>query len=345
MTAVAATYADGRSARLHSVSLAIRDGSLTISGDAVDRSVPLEAVEITDRLGAAPRLVRFWDGAVCEPLDRREFEAVLAAAGVGHSRVSAWERNLLSLAGCWLVLAVVLTLAYRSLLPALAEELANNLPDPAVEQLSIHTLQVLDRTTFQPSELPPARQSDIRSAFNGLHLPPARGSRPHEVLFRGAPDIGPNALALPSGLLVLFDDLVLLARDDREILGILAHEAGHVAGRHGERELLQNSAVALLVTWFIGDISALAAIAPTALLQAKYSRDFEHEADDYAATMLRAKGISPEHLANILERLESVMDARGGSTIDYLSTHPATRERLDRLRAGASTERGVSPGR
>ena len=103
-----------------------------------------------------------------------------------------------------------------------------------------------------------------------------------------------------------------------------------VQRRHGLRHLLQNSVVALLITWYVGDVGALAAAAPTAILQAKYSRDFEREADDYAAESLRQNGIPLSHLADILLRLEQ--SHGGSSATSYLSSHPAAAERLERLR-------------
>ena len=157
--------------------------------------------------------------------------------------------------------------------------------------------------------------------------------RRYEIQFRKSPSIGANALALPGGTIVITDDLVKLAQDDREILGVLAHESGHVVRRHGERQILQGSAIVLLVTWFVGDANALAAAAPTALLQAKYSRDLEREADAHAIGVLRRNGIPTRYLASILERFARTEPSGGNaSMLDYLSTHPATAERLARLR-------------
>jgi Zn-dependent protease with chaperone function len=146
--------------------------------------------------------------------------------------------------------------------------------------------------------------------------------------------VGANALALPAGIIVLTDELVKLARDDREIEAVLAHEFGHQRQRHILRHLLQDSTAALLVAVTIGDLSALtslAAAAPTLLLQMKFSRDFEREADDFALDYLARKNIPPETFAAILERLEkSRPGGRDGS--DFLSTHPDVRVRIERAR-------------
>jgi predicted Zn-dependent protease len=89
------------------------------------------------------------------------------------------------------------------------------------------------------------------------------------------------------------------------------------------------------VTWLVGDVSAIVAAAPTALLQAKYSRDLEREADSYALVALRVNGIPTEHFAVMLERLEHSAEDRGGiraGALDYLSSHPVTSERIERVR-------------
>lgn len=101
---------------------------------------------------------------------------------------------------------------------------------------------------------------------------------------------------------------------------------------------MQRSALAVTIGWITGDLGSMMAAAPTALLNAKYSRDFEREADTYAADLLRARGIRPAVLADILERLDAYERQRTGvpgdlDMPDYLASHPATDERLAYLRS------------
>jgi Zn-dependent protease with chaperone function len=168
-------------------------------------------------------------------------------------------------------------------------------------------------------------------------LPDADQRVRFKVLFRKSDLLGANAFALPTGTIIVTHQQVALAKDDDEIAAVLAHEAGHVVRRHGVRQLLQDSVVSLSVTWYIGDISSLVALAPTALLQANYSRELEREADRYAAETLRLNNVSLEAMARMLVRLDESRDSAeaGGSKegmLDYLSTHPVTRERLEEFR-------------
>lgn len=147
--------------------------------------------------------------------------------------------------------------------------------------------------------------------------------------------MGPNAFALPSGDIVVLDQLVELAENDDEVAGVIAHELGHVAYRHGLRQLIQSSVVSFVVGIYFGDVSSLAASFGALALESRYSREFEHEADAYGARSLLAAGLGSEPLAAMLERMEKAHAEKGGkaSRESLLSSHPDTAERVARLRA------------
>ena len=331
---VPAIYFDGRTARAYPVTIDLAAGRMTVTGTVVARDETIDAVEITDEIGLTPRLVRFSDGAFCEVTDVAALGVLLDRQGIARSAVSRWERHRGWIAAAIVLFLVTLVVAYRYGVPALAHSVAMNLPAPAVDLIGTHTLAILDRTVFTTSEVPGPRQAEIVAAFGQLRLPDGRAPQ-YPILFRRSEALGANALALPSGVIIVTDGLVELAKDDREILGVLSHEVGHIDQRHGLRQLLQNSIVTLFVAGYLGDVGGLVASAPTVLLQAKYSRDFEREADGYAADVLNANGIALGHLADILERFGSQKPTDGSPRLtgpDYLSTHPATAERLDFLR-------------
>jgi Zn-dependent protease with chaperone function len=327
---VQAVCFDGRSATARPVTIEFVGGRMFVEGPGLCFDTPLEAVEITDRLGHTPRQLRFPDGGFCEVADSDDFERLLTGEGAQSSAVDRWERSGRAAAIAVVALVSAGFLAYRFGVPMLADSVARNLPGTVVNSLSDNAARMLDQLVFAPTKIPQDRQSDLRFAFGRLRLPGHHGPRTEQIEFRRSDALGPNALALPSGRIIVTDALMALAKDDRELLGVLAHEAGHVQARHGLRELLQSSIVALVLTWYVGDVSTIAATAPTALLDAKYSRDFEREADAYAAAALALNGIPLSHLADILERMEQ--HHRGTGSPSYLSSHPATAERLERLR-------------
>ena len=108
-------------------------------------------------------------------------------------------------------------------------------PQPVIEAIDVLTRKSIDSTLAQPSGLSQDRREALRAGFVQL-AGRSSLSQPPELLFRIVPAIGPNALALPGGSVLLTDALVALARSDDEILGVLAHELGHVEGRHGLRQ-------------------------------------------------------------------------------------------------------------
>lgn len=332
---VAAAYYDGRSARRHDVWLSIGDGWLELRGEADVRRESLASLNISAPLGNTPRVILFADGARCEIADHAGFAALLQSSGHNPSLVSRlearWHYAIVALA---LTLGLVAA-SYVWGLPIIAQKIAYRIPQHVLAMMDEQFFNTFDGRLLHPSKLAPERQQALTHRLMATQLPPD-GVTPTRILFRSSPEIGPNAFALPGGSIVVLDELVKLSDNDEEILGVLAHEMGHVSERHALRQMLQASVVGLAMTWYVGDISTLLAAAPTALLQTCYSRDFERRADDFAARMLMLNRIPPARLADMLEKLEQAHGNRVVSkndSVDYLSTHPATDERIRMLRA------------
>lgn len=336
MKSLHARYSDGRSAALHEVRLMPLHGHVWVQGSGWDRRAPLESVEIGERLGGAPRLIRFDDGAVCEVPDGPAFDAWLESIGYADRAVDRAQRS-------WIVAVVAVFAvvasgwaAWRWGLPLAATELAARTPAAVTEILSGQTLDLLDAHLLEPTKLPAGRRHALTAGFERLD-PQHRA----QLLFRSGPRVGPNALALPDGRVVVLDELVALAEHDEEILAVLAHELAHVDRRHGLRLTIQSAALGAFIAWWLGDFSPVIAAAPAALLQASHSRELETEADADAAQALRRIGIAPARLADILERMARQHGERTGreskaaddTWTDYLSSHPATRRRIEALRA------------
>ena len=224
-----------------------------------------------------PRIIRFSDGAYCEVADGQALAAMLGEEGATQShRNSQWERVPRALMAVLAVMLLMAVALYHFGVPIVARAVANQVPVSATEDLSRAVVESLDGGTFTPSALPAARQQDLTRLFQrtvSSSSAPA-SSIPFTLLFRSSPALGANAVALPSGTIIVTDELVALARDDRELIGVLAHEAGHVVHRHSVRLVLQNSAVALFMVWAVGDFSSIVALAPATLLQAKYLARF-----------------------------------------------------------------------
>ncbi|HZO10327.1 MAG TPA: M48 family metallopeptidase [Myxococcota bacterium] len=331
---VRARYFDGRTSRAREVVLRPQGTLLVVEGEGVRALVPPQQVRVGESLGRAGRRLGLPGGASCEVEPGPELDLLLELLGHRDGRVSRWQRSLrIALASAVATLAV-LGAGYRWGLPWAAARVARALPEAWVQQLDTHTLDTLDENVFGPTALP--REARERVAARLAALRPARGELPpHGLHFRAGGSLGANAFALPGGEIVVTDELVLLSERDEELLGVLAHELGHVHERHALRGVIQSSVVGALVAVWLGDVSSLATALPAAVLDARYSRDFEREADDYAAELLRANGADPIAFAEFLARLEAADGGGGGpapTLLAYLASHPATAERIRRLR-------------
>jgi Zn-dependent protease with chaperone function len=322
-------YYDGQTSVRYPVSMIFAGGKLKVIGTKVDLEFDLRRVRRSLRVADTPRWLYLPGGGACVTADNDAVDVIKRI--VRYDQVlHQWEsRPAIAAVAVLLVFAFVFALVYRGL-PALAEEIAYRIPVEAETLLGQQALQGLDSWILQPSALPHGRQQELREKFSAMTRA-AGDETPYRLEFR-ASRIGPNAFALPSGIIVLLDDLVKLARRDEEVLGVLAHELGHVHNRHTMRMLLESSATALVIAGLTGDIASttsLAAGAPALLLQTKYSRDNEREADAYAVELMKKASVDPGALARILARLDggAGKKKRRGPLPTFLSTHPATDER------------------
>ncbi len=338
MIRTSAAYYDGRSSTRREVELEFNEeGTVQIRGEDLDRCFDYPQLRISSRLGSTPRYVYLPDGARLEVADNDAVDSAIdQLGGYEGNRFLHWleSRYITALAALALCLGVVFGVIEYAI-PALARQVAFSLPPGVESKLGREGLEALDRGLFRPSTLAPSTQSRLRDLFQRLAQAEVMSPKPRLEL-RSSARIGANAFALPSGIVLMTDDLVKLSQNDQELLAVMAHEIGHLNHRHILRQVLQNSMTALLVAGLLGDLSSIAGLSatlPTFLVQQKYSREFELEADEFAAQMLRDRGIPSAHLANILKRMTESGGAANGGLLDYLSSHPATAERVELLRA------------
>jgi len=332
MMEITASFYDGKTSQRKEVRIHFDPaGQLWITGLESDLTYALSEIRISPRVGNTPRSIYLPGDAKCETLDNDTIDAILRLQGRG--RWQAFLHKLESRLGYVLLLFVLTGVGLWGLveygIPALAKRAAYALPESASRALGQDGLKVLDRVLFSPSDLEEKQRSQLLSLFDDMTQGLAE-EQDFRLEFRKSDRAGPNAFALPSGIIVLTDDLVLLAKHQNELIAVLAHEIGHLIHRHTLRTLLQNSAGVLVIASVTGDvtsITALSAALPTMLLEAKYSRAFEMEADQFALKYLRAHNIPPKYFVDILLRLEK-KTGYDSARHNYLASHPATSERV-----------------
>jgi Zn-dependent protease with chaperone function len=143
----------------------------------------------------------------------------------------------------------------------------------------------------------------------------------------------PNAFALPGGRAYYLSALVQANRSPDEFAGVLAHELGHVYYRHGMQSLIATSTTGLLVGFVLGDLTGLsvAGAIGSSLIDNRFSRQDEAEADRFAADTAQRLGYSTKGLADLLERVAK--DDSFSRALALFSNHPLTDERRRALEA------------
>ncbi|UCG74325.1 MAG: M48 family metallopeptidase [Chromatiales bacterium] len=321
-------YSSDSSARREVDVAVLPTGNLQVRDGRDVQSWLLADLTIEPRLAGVPAVVMLPEGGRLEVADA---DAFYAALGGGRMRwLHALEEHWALALVCAAVSVGVVFWFVTYGIPLAARVAAELMPDEVHDLVGREGLAAMDRYLFEPTELAIGRQAELQLLFADV-VSVLGNEDEYELRFRDSDAFGPNAFALPSGIVVLTDELVALADDDDELAAVLAHEVGHVVHRHAMRQLIQNSVAAGLIVAVTGDLGSatnLAAGIPTVLLNASYSRDFEREADESAFLYLETRGIDTAELGELLVRIDE--DAgRNPGRATLLDSHPASRERLE----------------
>jgi predicted Zn-dependent protease len=159
-----------------------------------------------------------------------------------------------------------------------------------------------------------------------------------------------NAFVAGGRRLFLNTGLLIAADSPNQLIGVIAHETGHIAGGHLARtnDAIRNASTANILSYVLGAAAAVAGapgaglaliIGGSALGQSsflKYSRAQEQSADQFATSILDDTGQSSRGLAEFLGLLEGQEVLVSSRQDPYLRSHPLTRERISFVRNHAA---------
>ncbi len=329
MITIDGTFFDGLRPVAIQAQLVLSGPHARLTTDSLNLTYAQAELSVSPRITSADRFISLPDGRQFLCADQAFLDNLPQESP--SEGVVAWleNRSLVALVSVILI-AATLAAGYFYGLPYVARGLAARIPMETEQALGQQVLSWFDDESWlRPSQLDFEQREKIHRAFDRLCEGLSFESF-YRLEMRSGRVFGPNAVALPGGIIVLTDELVELADSTNEIAAVLAHEIGHVELRHAMRGVLQNSIVAIAVAAVTADAANLGtAVAglPAVLAQTKYSREFEADADKFAFDLLRHKGRSPEAFASIMTKLSEENGSRAVG-FHYLSTHPATEERV-----------------
>ena len=185
-------------------------------------------------------------------------------------------------------------------------------------------------------------QAAVEKTVERLVAASERPDLKYKVTILNSPAI--NAFALPSGHIYVTRGLIALANDKSELASVLAHEMGHVIARHAairEEQAKQAALISHVVSDVLSDpqMGALA-LAKSKLTLAAFSRAQEFEADGIGVGISARAGFDPFGASRFLADMQRNADLKTGGggearAPDFLTTHPATPERIKNALANA----------
>ena len=251
------------------------------------------------------------------------------------------------LAGAGIALAALVLAACTAAPPEIAPQASLQTPaKPAVGELPPAVLREHQRilATYGGVYNDPRLQAVIEETVERLIAASERPDLHYKVTMLNSQSV--NAFALPTGQLYVTRGLIALANDESELASVLAHEMGHVIAHHAEVREEQVREADLrnrVFTDVVSDPEAGAlALAKSKLALATFSRAQEFEADAIGVGIAARAGYDPYGAARFLSSMErnSELKPRQSGAInpsapDFLSSHPATPERITNAVANA----------
>lgn len=159
---------------------------------------------------------------------------------------------------------------------------------------------------------------------------------------------GVNAFAAPGGFVHITRGALGLIKNEAELAAVLGHEIGHVVHKHTVDSIRKANAEKLASDAALADrgpyLDKLTNLGYDMVLEGKFDRNDELDADKFSVTITPRLGYAPATLADFLKRLDDRnkdTPTRNG----LFASHPDTKERIDKIRkqVGPATGATVQP--
>ncbi|HEX4054299.1 MAG TPA: M48 family metalloprotease [Tepidisphaeraceae bacterium] len=158
-----------------------------------------------------------------------------------------------------------------------------------------------------------------------------------------------NAFALPGGQVFITLGLYQKLGDEAELAAVLGHETGHVVERHVAQQIEKSRLGQSIVlgtgiaasgnrngfaTWAMADLA-------NEMVQLKFSREDESQADERGLEFMTEAGYDPRAMIDVMNILKQV--GAGGHTPEFLETHPDPGNRIQAIESWMQDHPFIAP--
>jgi predicted Zn-dependent protease len=147
-----------------------------------------------------------------------------------------------------------------------------------------------------------------------------------------------NAFATPGGYIYVYTGLIKYLDNEDDFMGVLGHEIAHADLRHTSRNLQKSYGVSILLSILIGNdasqIETIAGQIAGTVSGLAFTRQFESEADNRSVEYLAPTEYACNGAAGFFQKL--IDEGQGGSTPQFLSTHPNPDNRVEDINEQAA---------
>lgn len=157
-----------------------------------------------------------------------------------------------------------------------------------------------------------------------------------------------NAFATPDGHVYFTRGIMAYFNDEAQFTGVLGHELGHITAQHGKKQQRNNTitGIGMLLAQLAAPrvMQSIGGVVQqgVGLWMLKYSRNDENEADGLGVKYSTKVGYDASHMANFFQTLERTEQQSGSSVPTFLSTHPSSADRYQRVKGLAQQAKQAS---
>jgi beta-barrel assembly-enhancing protease len=156
---------------------------------------------------------------------------------------------------------------------------------------------------------------------------------------------GVNAFAAPGGIVHITRGALGLIKSESELAGVLGHEVAHVMKRHTAKAIQKSNTIKLATDLVPGSADYIRELGEAFyedIVENKYDRDDENDADQEGVRLANKAGYNPSGLGTFLTKL---MERNKGETErnGLFASHPETRDRIAKLDKQITSEKLKAP--